>query len=96
MSAMKAQAYGAIPVVTDYAALHETVKWGEKVPVDITEKDGQERYKKVLIDLMKNEKKQEEIRKEMMESAPIKFSWESVSEQWDTLFKSKKDVIKII
>ncbi len=49
ISAQKAQALGAIPVVTNFAALKETVKNGFKVDVDITTKEGQQEPRQGLL-----------------------------------------------
>ncbi|HAR37131.1 MAG TPA: hypothetical protein DCS09_00280 [Porphyromonadaceae bacterium] len=89
ISAMKAQALGAVPVVTNYAALKETVQYGVKVPVDITTPEGQEAYKKELISLLKNHQRQEEIRKDMMPWARDRFLWKHVANQWKEVFGLK-------
>ncbi len=96
ISAMKAQALGAIPVTTDYAALKETVHHGVKVDVDITEEAGRKEYIKELIAMLKDTKRQEEIRKEMMPSAQKEFLWEKVAKQWDTMFtKNHTSTVKL-
>ncbi len=87
ISAMKAQALGAIPVTTNYAALKETVRHGVKVDVDITEKSGRKEYAKELIAMLKDTKRQDEIRKVMMPAAQEEFLWENVAKQWETMFK---------
>lgn len=90
ITAMRSQAYGAIPVVTNFAALKETVQWGEKVDCDITTSEGQQKYKEALIEwLKKPEEEKEKIRKEMMPWAQKKFLWKNVASQWSDLFKSK-------
>ncbi len=90
ISGMRAQSTGAIPVVTNYAALKETVQYGVKVDADITDFDGQEKYEKELIAMLKDTKQQEEIRGEMMSWAQEKFLWSKVAESWDEVFKNKK------
>lgn len=87
ITAMKAQALGAIPVVTDFAALQETVRNGVKVDVDITTEEGQTEYIDALIDLLKDEDKQKDIRKGMMKWARNYFSWSNVAKLWDERFK---------
>lgn len=87
ISAMTAQSHGAFPVCTNMAALKETVKFGARVETDITDKDGQEEYKKVLIEFLQKDSDNEESRKEMMEESQKMFSWEGVATQWDELFK---------
>lgn len=83
ITAMKAQKLGAIPVVTDYAALTETVKNGLRIDVDITTEEGQTEYFDALIGLLKDEKKQEEIRTPMMKWADHYFDWSNVAKLWD-------------
>lgn len=85
ITAMKAQAYGAIPVVIDYAALKETVQFGVKVKGDIYDQETKELYKGALIALLNDEKHQEEVRKEMVSWAK-KFAWENVAKQWHEEF----------
>lgn len=91
ISAMKAQAYGAFPVTTNYAALKETVRnYGRKVDVDITEAAGQEEYKKTLVEFLKGEEPGtagcEECRQKMMEDARNVFGWDRVAQQWQEMF----------
>lgn len=89
ITAMRAQVYGSIPVVIDYAALKETVQYGVKVDGDIYEQETKDKYTKELINLLKDEKKQEEIRKPMMKWAKEKFAWSGVAKQWDSEFKNE-------
>lgn len=87
ITAMKAQAMGAIPVVTNFAALKETVKNGLKVDMDITTEEGQEEYKNQLVALLKDENQQKEIREPMMKWAQEYFTWDKVATEWDRLFR---------
>jgi glycosyltransferase involved in cell wall biosynthesis len=82
ISAMKAQVAGAIPVVLDYAALKETVKFGEKVVGNVKQKEVYEKYAEKLVEMLKAEEGQEVIRKEMMPKAKELFSWEGVAKSW--------------
>ncbi len=88
ITAMRAQVYGSIPVVVDYAALEETVQHGVKVKGDIYDSEVREEYKKQLISLLKDNKRQEEIRGPMMKWAKEKFSWANVATQWDEEFNT--------
>lgn len=88
ITAMRAQALGAIPVVINYAALEETVQHGVKVDGDIYESEVREEFKKQLISLLKDEKRQEEIRVPMMKWAKEQFPWSKVAKQWSDEFKS--------
>ncbi len=89
ITAMKCQAAGAIPVVTDYAALQETVQHGVKIDVseaDIYEPEIKEKFVEELTELLSDDDKQEEIREEMMGWAKDKFSWSNVADQWSEEF----------
>lgn len=83
ISAMKAQIAGAIPVVTDYAALKETVKWGIKVAGDVKGQEIFGQYADKLIEMLKNPEAQEEIRKEMVPNAKELFGWSKVAKEWN-------------
>ena len=85
ISAAKAQALGAVPVTTNYAALKETVRNGVKVDADITTPEGQEEYVKALVDMLQHPKKQEELRPGMMRWAREYFPWALVAKHWNTL-----------
>lgn len=87
ISAMKAQAMGCIPVVTNYAALETTVQHGIKVDGDIFDPETREAFKQALIDMLKDPERQEEIRKPMVKWAREHFKWENVAKQWSEEFK---------
>lgn len=87
ISAMRSQIGGAIPVCTDFAALESTVQYGVKVSGDIYDPEVLEKFKQELIAMLKDENKQEEIRKEMIPWAKQMFTWTRVGEQWSNLFK---------
>jgi glycosyltransferase involved in cell wall biosynthesis len=87
ISAIKAQAWGAVPVVIDYAALETTVQHGVKVKGDIYELEVREKYKQALINLLKDPKKQEEIRQPMTVWARNTFKWENVAIEWSKEFR---------
>lgn len=96
ITAIKAQAGGAIPVSSNFAALDETVQFGVKLPME-EQKEGAkigkgdvkflEEYKKALIDMLKHPEKQEKIRKDMMAWARTQ-SWQNVAKQWHADFQS--------
>lgn len=92
ITAVKAQAGGAVPVSSNFAALRETVRYGailpmaaqdEDTPVGHWDKESVEQYKIALIDMLKLPKEQEQIRPEMMHWAR-KQSWASVARAWDS------------
>lgn len=93
ITAMKAQAGGAIPVVTDYAALSETVQHGCKIDVkeaDIYEKPTKQAFKKQLIKTLQlSNESQNDIREPMMKWARNKFKWSAVANQWSGEFNGK-------
>ncbi len=91
ITAMKSQAAGAIPVVTNYAALDETVQFGVKVPVkdgeDIYDPEKRNEFKDALIKALEDVKWQEQIRPAMMQWAQDKYNWEEVAKVWDKEFR---------
>lgn len=87
ISAMKAQACGCVPVVTNYAALKETVKDGIIIEGKSGIPDVDKRYSEALIGILKDEKRQEEIRSSVL-NHKSQFGWEKVAQQWnDNLFR---------
>jgi glycosyltransferase involved in cell wall biosynthesis/tetratricopeptide (TPR) repeat protein len=94
ITAIKAQAGGAVPVSSNFAALDETVQYGIKLPMK-EQKEGTlvgagdeeflKPFKEALIDMLKHPEKQEAIRKDMMEWARTN-SWRAVAEQWVASF----------
>lgn len=86
ISAIKGQAFGLEPVVTDYAALSETVQYGRKIPGDIYDEETKEEFKKQLIDALKNPMS-EEKREEMMKWAQEKYAWSKIASEWSEVFK---------
>lgn len=90
ITAVKAQAGGAVPVSSNFAALKETVKYGtildmkaqdENTPVGQWDKEELDKFKEALIDMLKHPEKQESIRKEMMEWARTQ-SWAMRAKEW--------------
>ncbi len=95
ITGMRAQAYGAWPVVIDWAALKETVQYGVKVEGDIYEPEVKEAYTKQLIDTLKNPPT-EEKRQEMMDWARKTYPWSKVAKDWDKEFTSAPSLEKQI
>lgn len=93
ITAMRAQANGALPVVISYAALEETVKWGEMIDGDIYEPETREVFKEAIINCLKNPP-EEERRDQMMKWAKKQFAWSKVAKQWDEEFKSTPSLDK--
>jgi FkbM family methyltransferase len=92
ITAMRAQVYGAIPVVIDYGAVHETVQHGVKVKGDIYDPETKEEFKNALIDMLQAVTKQEMIREKMVPWAKEKFAWSKVAKQWSGEFKKEETV----
>lgn len=87
ISAIKAQAWGAVPVVINYAALQTTVQHGIKVDGDIYDKEIREAYRDKLIWALQHPEWQEETRAKMMPLAQKKFAWSEIAKQWSEEFK---------
>lgn len=92
ISAIKAQAWGAVPVTTDYAALKETVKFGKKIGGEIYDNYGLSpevttKFKEALILALKDPEWQKKERKGMPKWAAENYSWEGVANNWNTEFK---------
>lgn len=90
ITAVKAQAGGAVPVSSNFAALKETVKYGEildmkaqdeKTPVGQWDKEELQKFKLALIKVLKDPDYQESIRKDMMTWARTQ-SWENTAKGW--------------
>jgi glycosyltransferase involved in cell wall biosynthesis len=86
INAMKAQAYGCMPVVIDYAALKTTVQYGIKLDGDIYDQETKDKFKVALIDSLKNPMF-ENKRREMMLWAQKKFAWKNVALSWRKEFE---------
>lgn len=83
ITAMKAQIYGAVPVVIPRAALDETVRFGIKSRKGNDAKEILENWSNELIRVLKDHKGQEATRKLMMKS---RFGFEGVAKQWRSLW----------
>ena len=93
ITAMKGQACGAIPVVTDFAALQETVQHGVKIDVsdeDIFDKGIKREFVNQLCKVLNLGKAQDDVREPMVKWARNKFSWSGVAAQWDKEFRGGK------
>lgn len=81
ITAMKAQAGGAIPVSSNFAALDETVQYGYKLDLGDEWNDGKakEIFTESLVEALTDPKQD---REEMMKGARERFSWTNVAKQW--------------
>lgn len=94
ITAMRAQAAGAVPVCTDFAALDETVQYGEKVHMkdehDLSwEREWVEQTVRMLNDL----DYQEDCRNGMITWALNKYSMTSLAAQWDAVFQGARSTV---
>jgi glycosyltransferase involved in cell wall biosynthesis len=84
ITCMDAQALGAIPITTPVWAIADNVKHGVFIEGDpYTDNLTRARYTLELIRLATDEKRQEEIRAEMMPWAQSFFGWEKFVDQWE-------------
>lgn len=85
ITAIKAQACGAVPVASNYAALDETIQYGHKQ--DFKEFDDNDLllYKESLIWWLTHPEEQEKIRPEMEAWARTN-SWQKIAESWNDDF----------
>lgn len=89
ITAMKAQAAGAVPVTMTVAALDETVQHGYKISFPIADTRSVTAFENITVDLLNDHEKQEKIRVPMMEWAKAFFDWKNVAKSWDDLFKKE-------
>jgi glycosyltransferase involved in cell wall biosynthesis len=82
ITSMKAQAAGAWPITSTFAALEDNVLYGEKIDMGKFEQKDVDRYKEALIHWLNNPPTEKE-RQEMMVEARDRFSWLEVAKQWD-------------
>jgi len=87
ITAMKAQAAGAVPVTTTVAALDETVQHGYKISFPIADKRAIMAFENITVDLLNDHPKQERVRGPMMTWAKQFYDWANVAETWSELFK---------
>jgi glycosyltransferase involved in cell wall biosynthesis len=95
ISAMKAQAGGAVPAVIPNGALSETVRFGfrtrldyDGVPKELSGDELVREWREGLIDLLRSPDRQERIRREMVPAAKAAFAWSHVASAWDHEFTS--------
>jgi glycosyltransferase involved in cell wall biosynthesis len=99
ISARKAQAGGAYPVVTDFAALNETVMFGNKVKTDaskenwgkdyatdfgLQEEAAKQAWIALCVEQLRNPMSEEQ--RKAMRNWTRKFDWEDIARQWLATF----------
>lgn len=87
IGAVECQMDGVVPVVTNLAALDETVGSGIKIDGDIYDQETKDEFLKQLLSLMSDQKRWEEESKKGMEFAK-QFSWSIIAKKWDDCFKA--------
>lgn len=86
ITAMKAQMYGAVPVVVPRAALNETVKYGLKFGRANDHGELLNKFADGLIRALRDHKAQEATRKVMMRNTPAMFSYAGLAKDWMEVF----------
>lgn len=81
ITAIKAQASGAVPVASNYAALDETIQFGHKQDFKEFDDADLEKYKESLIWWLQHPEEQEKTRPKMIEWARTQ-TWQAIAEQW--------------
>jgi len=94
ITGVKAQLGGAWPVISDYAALSETVQYGDKIHIEELDKETHtgkwteeqlKEYKDMLVERLKNPPTNKQ-REEMSNWAKDNMSWKNTAIQWDGIF----------
>jgi protein O-GlcNAc transferase len=86
LTAMKAQAAGAVPAVTTCGGLDETVQFGFKV-AHRPDRWARRAWLDGLLDLLRHPEQQEAIRAEMRPAAASRFGWDRIAAAWDEEFR---------
>jgi hypothetical protein len=87
ITAMNAQIAGAIPVVIPKAALNETVKYGKKISQGMNAGEILDKWSDELINVLNDEKGQEQFRKVMMKQSKGVWSYDSLAKDWEAQWK---------
>ncbi len=85
IAAVKAQACGCACIVTNFAALAETVQVGIQIDGCAGESTVNQAFLEAVIDLLKHPEKQEFLRREALAIKPT-FGWDRVAKQWQDQF----------
>lgn len=87
ITAMRAQAAGAIPVVTTVGALPETVRWGSRIEAGniYTNQDAQRAFADAVVHHL--QQPGEEMRMSMQRWAEQRWDWNTVAKEWTEEFR---------
>lgn len=88
IAAVKAQAAGAFPVSSNFAALDEVVQWGEKIDMSDFDDTTLKEYEDKLVSILLDSERQNKERKQMMADTRNKRSWRSTALGWMEEFES--------
>lgn len=88
ITALECQSDGVVPVVTNVAALKETVGSGIKIDGDINTPEVIDEFKDELIKLMKDAKRWNE-ESQKARSFAKKYTWKKIAPKWTTEFATK-------
>lgn len=88
ITALNCQKLGCVPVVTNFAALKETVGSGIKVDVDINTPEGKDKYLEELLKMMGDELRWEDESNKGKEFAKS-YNWSKIASKWDQVFKKE-------
>jgi glycosyltransferase involved in cell wall biosynthesis len=86
ITAMKMQCGGAIPVTSNYAALHETCRFGHQVGEYLIPKFDKNEFIQTMISVVGNKAHQGAIRVPMMTDCCTHFRWDRVAKEWNAHF----------
>jgi len=86
ITAMEAQAAGAVPVTRPLAALKETARFGVLIEGDVYQAETQRRYVDAVVSLLQHPEEQQRIRAEMIPWARKAFGWNEAAKQWHRWF----------
>ncbi len=87
ISAMEAQAAGAVPVTTGRAALNETVKHGVLLNPPDSSPEYAGTFVKTVVELLKNEEHRRQIADQGRKWALANLGWDRVAVEWETIFQ---------
>jgi protein O-GlcNAc transferase len=92
ITAMKAQAAGALPVVIPSGAVGETVEFGAKTSTSANDYPGKlpssvyQEWEELLISNLLDPSKLEPLRAQMSAAARRRFAWETIAREWSAEF----------
>ena len=86
ITAMKMQCGGAVPVVTRYGALNDTVRFGHKMGKHLEPVFDKDEFIRTMISVVGNKQHQTALRVPMMSDTRTFFRWDKVAKEWEAEF----------